>query len=409
MPKITIDLSRLPEATNKVYYPFYFDRHRYNVFCGGAGSGKSVFVAQKRITLTASQPGHKFGIFRKVARTLRPSVFQQYLDVINGWGWRDYFKVNTSNMTMTFIPNGNQLLFLGLDDPEKLKSIPGLTGAHVEEATECTEEDLDQIDLRLRGQSPHHKQIDLTFNPISHLHWLKRRFFDTPQHGLTRALRTTYRDNRFLDAEYIQRLQLLAEQNPNLHRIYAEGEWGVLKGLIYDPPLIDEWPDTSTFTETIFGLDFGFNHAMALTRCDLIEDTDAFLSEEIYQRGMTVAQLIEKLPSIIPDPSTPIYCDSSRPDSIEEICQAGYNALPADKGKGSVQAGIDLCKSIRLHSKPENVNLNAEFGTYSWREDKYGNCLDEPVKFNDDGMDSFRYPLFTHLKGARSSFSVSSL
>lgn len=407
MPTITIDLRDLPKATNAAYYPLYRDRRRYMVLVGGAGSGKSVYAAQNKLVRCVTQPGRKIGVFRKVARTHKLSTFSLLRRLTNEWKWHDYFSVNQSDKTITFLPNGNEFLFLGLDDSEKIKSIDGLTDAWVEEATECTEADLDQIDLRLRGKTEHEKQILLTFNPINHLHWLKRRFFDTPQHGMTTTLKTTYRDNRFLDAEYIARLELLAEQNPNLHRIYAEGDWGVLKGLIYDPPVMDEWPDT--FTDTCYGLDFGFNHATALTRCDFIEDTDVYLTEEVHQSGMTVQALIGKLNRIIREPSTPIYCDSSRPDSIEEICQAGFNALPADKGRGSVLDGISLCQSLRIHSRPENTNLNAEFSTYSWREDKKGNTLDEPVKFNDDGMDSFRYAVFTHLKSSRSAFSLSTL
>lgn len=172
---IKIDLTALPELTNDIYYPLYKDTSRYLVLYGGAGSGKSVFAAQKILVRMLTEQPHRFLVARKVARTLRFSVFSLFQDMIAQWELTPLFKVNKSDMTITCI-NGNQILFAGLDDPEKLKSIAGITGIWIEEASELEQKDFQQLDLRLRGPTKYYKQIILTFNPISALHWLKKVF-----------------------------------------------------------------------------------------------------------------------------------------------------------------------------------------------------------------------------------------
>lgn len=128
-------------------------------------------------------------------------------------------------MRFTHLPTGNEILLAGLDDVERLKSIAGITSIWIEEATELNEGDFDQIDLRLRGETENYKQIILSFNPIDESHWLKKRFFDNNLDNCT-TLRTTFKDNHFIDDEYRRVLEQKASVSPNLYRIYYLGEWG---------------------------------------------------------------------------------------------------------------------------------------------------------------------------------------
>ena len=106
--------------------------------------------------------------------------------------------------------NGSEILFAGLDDVEKLKSIYNITGIWIEEASELLEGDFNQLDIRLRGKTKYYKQIIITFNPISIMHWLKRRFFDRKDKR-ARVHESTYKDNRFLDEEAIRTLESFKE------------------------------------------------------------------------------------------------------------------------------------------------------------------------------------------------------
>lgn len=238
MPKVTIDLTNLPAVTNEIYYPLYANQDRYLILYGGAGSGKSVFAAQKLVYRTLAETGHKFLVVRKVAKTIRHSTFDQLRSVIGDWGMTELFNVKHTEMELNCL-NGNQIIHAGLDDAEKMKSIHGITGIWIEEASELSQDDFQQLDLRLRGQTKNYKQIILTFNPVSVTHWLKDTFFDKGKDGAT-TLKTTYRDNKFIDPEYVKVLESLKDSDEYYYMVYALGEWGVAGKTVYNAQIVTE-------------------------------------------------------------------------------------------------------------------------------------------------------------------------
>ena len=213
---------------NEAYLPYLEDDSRYLVFYGGAGSGKSVFIAQRFIYRLLTRPLCNVLVVRQVAETNRDSTFALLTQVINRWGLTRYFKINRSNLQITAV-TGNTIIFKGLDDPEKLKSITfprgELTDVWIEEATEALEESLNQLDFRLRGGNTK-KQTVLSFNPISVNHWLKKRFFDK-KNPKVKVLKTTYKDNKFLSKEDIELYESYKEVDPYYYAVYCLGEWGV--------------------------------------------------------------------------------------------------------------------------------------------------------------------------------------
>ncbi len=218
---------------NKSHQSFFLDTNRWVVNYGGAGSSKSYSTAQKILTRILSEENHKFLICRKVARTLRVSVFQLFKDLISILELNDTFKINKSDMTISNIKNNSMLLFFGLDDIEKLKSIQGITSIWIEESSETELKDILELNRRLRGITPYYKQIILTFNPISHLHWLKLHFFDNPSNTAS-IYKTTYLDNSFIDDEYKAEIEDIKNYDIQQYNVYALGEWGVLNtNIIY--------------------------------------------------------------------------------------------------------------------------------------------------------------------------------
>ena len=151
------------ETNNEAFLPLLWDQHRYLVLRGGGGSGKSIFVGRMVLERVTGEPGHRWLVIRKVAKTLRQSCFAQLVSQANEfYGWAAP-KANKSDMTITF-SNGSQILFAGIDDPEKLKSIFDITGIWIEEASELEEGDFNQLDIRLRTDFPYLLQIYLSFN-----------------------------------------------------------------------------------------------------------------------------------------------------------------------------------------------------------------------------------------------------
>lgn len=222
----------LRASNNETFLPLFWDEHRYLVLCGGGGSGKSIFAGRKLLERVTGEPGHRWLVCRKVARTLRDSCFAQLVGQIGDHYADALEKVNRADMRIRF-RNGSEILFAGLDDVEKLKSIYDITGIWVEEASEISEGDFNQLDIRLRTDFPHYLQIILSFNPISITHWLKKRFFDR-EDPRARTHRSTYRDNRFLTAEAVQTLESFRETDPYYYQVYCLGQWGVTGRTVFD-------------------------------------------------------------------------------------------------------------------------------------------------------------------------------
>ena len=384
----------LHRVVNPKFYPLLFNENRFECLRGGRGSGKSRFIAQKVIYRIVTEQGHKAGVFRKVRRTLVQSVLVELQSVIDAWGLASLFTLNKTDLVLTYTPTGNTIHLLGLDDPEKIKSFSGLTFAWIEEATELTRDDFIAVNMILRGLTPNYKQISLTFNPISMYHWLKSYFYDSTKQADRVVLHhSTYRDNRFIDQDYKNELEALRDIDDALAMIYADGEWGELKNLIYSKWTVSpfDWTKQANKDEA-FGLDFGFANPSALIHLGFIE-RECRATELIYESHLTDDDLITKLKEVIPADKrhAPIWADSAQPGSIKALQRAGFRVYPADK---AVSEGIRDVQLYDLIVESSSQNLINELTGYKWREMRAtGEVLDEPVKFRDHLMDALRYPI----------------
>lgn len=389
----TIDLSGLPDVTNDIYLPLYTDDSTILIIYGGAGSGKSRFIGQKHMYRILTERGHRLMIVRKVGRTLRESVFQLMQDYVHGWGLSQFFKINKSEMKITYLPNGNEIIFFGLDDVEKLKSIERISSIWIEEASEVTQDDYEQLRLRLRGYKHGYMQMILSFNPISAEHWIKKYFFDNADdiEEPLKIVKSTYRDNRFIDEQYKRALEGLKKTNLQKYKIYALGEWGVLKGLIYDQyKVIDEMPED--FESEFFGVDFGWNDPTAVVHVRKIGQK-LYIDELLYQSQLTNADVIKLLNQGFPLlKRLQGYFDWAEPDRLEEFRRAGYYV---NRAKKNILLGISKVKEYELHITKQSVNILREIAGYVWREDRNGNPIDEPVDLDNHAMDAIRYAVFT--------------
>lgn len=234
------------EISKKVFNPAFLslleeNSHRYLILYGGAGSGKSVFAVQRFLYRLMTLPLCNILVVRAVAATNRDSTYALFRQVISRWGLSELFSCKDSDLRIS-CANGNSVIFKGLDDTEKLKSVTfpkgELTDIWIEEASEILEEDFNQLDVRLRGKGTH-KQIVLTFNPVSVLHWLKLRFFDR-QDLRAVCLKSTYKDNAFLDDDYKATLEGYKDTDPYYYSVYCLGEWGVLGQTIFDAQKVSQ-------------------------------------------------------------------------------------------------------------------------------------------------------------------------
>ena len=384
------------------FVPIFKDQSRYQVIWGGAGSGKSHMVARKILyrLLKESNVKHNFLVIRKVDRTIKRSVFTLIRNIISKWGLTDEFSINLTDKTIIYKPTGSQIMFSGLDDVEKLKSIEGVTSIWAEEATELTQEDFEQLDLRLRGNHNCLKQIILTLNPISEQHWIKKIFFDDPIDGAF-TLKTTYLDNAFIDADYKMVMENKKKTNPRYYNIYALGNWGTAEGLIFQnvtQRVIRE--DEIKGLECVQGLDFGYtNDPSAFNESYVdMENKKIFIYDGFYEKGLSNLEIANKIIDMkLHRHET--TADSSEPKSIDYIESKGVRISPALKGKDSINAGIDFLLEFEIILNAHLVEFMTEFDNYCWAVDKNGKATNKPVDDFNHFIDSLRYAVEKLMRG----------
>ena len=219
---------------NEAYLPFLDNDDRYLVLGGGGSSGKSYFIAQRWIYMLIHPQRYNLLVVRNTGDTNRTSTFPLLKHVISDWKLSEHFKVNESDMRIICKLTGNEVVFKGLDDIEKVKSITFANGelTHIwcEEATEMKEADINQRKVRLRGGKTK-KQMVLSFNPVNIQHWIKRHFIDS---GLATVCWTTYKDNKFLTDDDRKALEDLKYIDEYTYEVYCLGKWGILGKTVFD-------------------------------------------------------------------------------------------------------------------------------------------------------------------------------
>ncbi len=398
-----------PSLFNEIYLPHLNNLKREQIVFGGASSGKSVFLAQRDI-IKVMEGGRNILVCRQVARTLRGSVVQEITKVIREWDIASEFDINKTDGTVT-CNNGYQIVFVGLDDVEKLKSITPARGEwtdiRVEEATEISRDSYTQLKKRQRGGSDKTlKTITMSFNPILQSHWIYKDYFE----GIAWAddqkefenedysiLKTTYKDNKFLTAGDIKDLE--NEKDKYYYDVYTLGKWGTLGHVIFTNWRVEDLSGMrDQFTNRRAGLDFGFSSdpaAVIVSHYDKMRNK-IYVFDELYETGLTNDMLAVEVSRKTGDMVT---CDSAEPKSIQELNKYGVHAVGAKKGKDSVNFGIDWLKRQEIIIDAGCINLRNELSQYKWKEDAGGNALKIPVDKNNHLIDALRYAYENDMDG----------
>lgn len=216
---ISVNISK--KVFNDKYLPFLENEDRYLLFYGGGSSGKSFFIVQRYVKKLMSRKMNLL-VVRQTGNTNRDSTFALFKQVISQWNVGCLFDITDLRIKCK---NGNEVIFRGLDDTEKIKSTTfesgELTDIWVEEATETLEEDINQLKVRLRGGRSK-KQMVLSFNPVNVNHWIKGHFIDS---GLATVCHSTYKDNKFLTKEDKEVLESFKDTDIYYYNVYCLGQW----------------------------------------------------------------------------------------------------------------------------------------------------------------------------------------
>lgn len=374
------------------FYPLLFDySHRWECFMGSAGSAKSYFITQKLIIRGLNEK-IKILVCRRYGSTLRNSCFALFKEILTKWKIIQYCNVNNSNMIIT-LPSGTEIIFLGLDDETKLLSINGITCVFIEEVFEVPKDIVEQLNLRLRGSSKN-KQILMAWNPININSWLYGFTQNLPEDGI--FIHSTFRDNPFLDKEYIKQLESLYTTNPAKARIFCDGEWGVNpEGLVFQNWRKEEFDAmelASLGYEHRVGMDLGWIDKSAII--DTLYDREnktIYVFNEFYKSGCQLSELAAAIYNMNIQ-KCKISVDAAEPRSIQYFRQEGINATACAKGKDSVKAGLMFLQDHLIIVHPKCKNFITELENFSYIKSKLtGEYTDETTHEWSHAIDACRY------------------
>src|SRR5690625_959436 len=395
----------MQEIIGKGYAEFWHSKNFYRVVKGSRGSKKSKTTALNIIYRTMKYDWMNTLVVRRYSYTNKQSTYTDLKWAINRLQVESLFKFNESLPEITYKPTGQKILFRGLDNTLKITSITTdvgiLSNVWIEEAYEL--EDVNAMDTlieSIRGSYPSDdffKQITITFNPWHERHFLKREFFDkkTQRHD-TLAMTTTFRVNEWLDDVDKKRMEDLYRTNPKRARIVCDGDWGESEGLVCDNFKVIDFDVTNkikALKETTHGQDYGFTHDPT-THISSVVDLDnkeLWLYDEHYERARTTNDIYNMMrdKKVL---SASITRDSAEPRVRSELRSKGAKRLHASrKGKDSGLHGIQFLQGLTIYVHPSLKHTIEEFNTYTWKQNREGKWLNEPIDENNHIIDALRY------------------
>lgn len=366
--------------------------HRWEFWVGSAGSGKSYTIAQKIIIRCCREP-IRVVVCRRYGTTLRNTCFSLLKEILTKWKLTSYVKIRETDMNFRF-PNGSEIILMGLDEETKLLSLNNVSTIWVEECYEVPQPILEQLNIRMRGQAAN-QQLICSWNPISKNSYLYDfTVVNPPENSI--YIHSTYKDNPFLNAEYIAALDEMEVRNPSKYRVYGRGEWGVdSEGLVITNWKVEDFDSIELAAlgyEHRAGCDLGWIDPSAVI--DTLYDKEnktIYVFNEFYKSGCQ----LEELANAIKDMNltrTKLYVDAAEPRTIQYFRQQGINAIACAKGKDSVKTGYQFLQDhlIIVHSSCQK--LITELENFSYIKSKQtGEWTEDTTHEWSHAIDALRY------------------
>lgn len=358
---------------------------RFVINMGGTRSSKTYSICQLIIVYCLQNPGKLVSITRKSFPSLRATVMRDMIEILTQYKLYDIKNHNKTDNIFTF-RNGSKIEFFSLDDSQKVRGRKRDL-LFMNEANELDFEEFNQLNFRTNDK------VIMDFNPSSSEHFI----YDMMDRPESVKIHSTFRDNPFLDKKIVKEIEALKDTDFDLYQIYNLGLPSKSTHTIFNhqKPYVEE---LARYDETIYGLDFGYQHPTALIECNFREDI-VYVKERIYESHLTSEDLINKMISLNISKRDKIICDYARPEIIEDLIREGYNCFNAIK---NVNEGIDAVKSYKLFYHTDSLNIAKEFRNYKWKS-QGDRLLDEPIKLWDDACDAIRYAVLYHKKNNRST------
>ena len=386
------------ELPEKAYF-LLTTKSRYKVIYGGRGSAKSWSIARALLVLALN---NKIRILctRELQTSIRDSVHKLLKDQISNLGLDNFFYVTKESIRAS---NGSEFLFKGMkNNVQEIKSLEGIDICWVEEAARMSIESWEILTPTIRKEN---SEIWASFNPESVDDLTYKKFIlQKPDNAIVEKI--NYCDNPWFNNPLLDEMEYDKKNNPDLY----EHKWLGSPIVLNDAQIFNkkyevidfETPNIKDIKENRFfyGADWGFaQDPTVLIRC-FIQGKILYIDQEVCQIGVEILKLPELFNKIDGSKDGLIYGDSSRPDIISYLRNEGYNINPADKGDGSVKAGIDYIRDFEkviIHSRCKNTV--DEFKFYSYKVDRVtGEILPKIIDKYNHCVDSIRYALCKYIK-----------
>ena len=395
--------SLVSPAFDDAFWDIQEHKHTFYWFAGGRGSTKSSFVGVDIPLLLMQHPQCHAVVLRKVRNTIKNSVYPQIQWGIERLGVIDRYKFITSPHEITYMPTGQKILFFGLDDPAKVKSIKlpfGYVGiVWFEELDQFSgmEEIRNVLQSLLRGGSTY--WVFCTYNPPkSRNNWVNEEILADDEDRLVHHSTYLQVPRDWLGEQFILEAEKLKAKSEILYRHEYLGEVTGTGGAVFDNvedmAMSDEL--VGNFDRLYYGLDFGFA-VDPLAFVGMHYDTkheDLYIFDEIYQQKLTNAKAAQMILQKIGNKH--IIADSAEPKSIAEMKAAGVFISGAKKGPDSVDYGVKWLQGRRriYIDKRRCPNTYREFVSYEYERNRAGQYISAYPDANNHAIDAVRYGLW---------------
>ena len=370
---------------------------------GGRGSGKSTFVARKLLLGMLQHPRASALVCRKVAATLRQSVYEELTKAAHDLGLGPWCTFRLSPLEIR-LDSGQRILFRGADDPGKTKSLALAKGYFgylwFEELAEF-EGMADLATIRasaFRGRCEQRPITFCTYNPpMSARSWVNREALVPRPERLVH--RSTYRElpEAWLGRSFLEEAEALRRSDERMYRHMYLGEVTGTGGQVFGNLQLRRIDDAELEGLEAFhnGLDFGFaSDPDALTRWAYSPRRGTLYAVgEFVSPGCLTDRLAERALALAGHEV--VWCDGEEPRAIAELRQRGVNAVAAPKGPGSVRAGLRWLqtRSAIVIDPARTPCVAREFSGYEYLRDRQGSPLPEAPDRDNHTIDSARYAL----------------
>jgi phage terminase large subunit len=294
--------------------------------------------------------------------------------------------------------NGSYIEFFSADSEEKLRGGRRQI-LYINEANSINYEAYLQLAIRTS------QDIYLDYNPSSKF-WAHTEVIGQPDTDFTIL---NYKDNEGLPIEVVMMLESNREKAKtssyweNWCRVYLDGEIGQIEGTIFtDFEIIDKIPEDARLLG--WGIDFGYSNDPCAVIGLYKWNEDIIVDEIVYQTGLLNSELSNLLKSN--DVTGEIYCDSAEPKSIQELKRMGHNARSVEKGRDSVNYGIQILQQKHMFVTRRSRNLLDEFSKYMWKKNRDGGYEKTPIDAHNHACDALRYIAMSKLGARKENIAV---